>query len=159
MAKKRVYIESSVLGWLTAKIPNDLLKQAKIQQTKNWWKVRHHWDCFLTTTVLTEIRRGDPDAAARRWEEARTLPELPAPPEADDLAGLLLARKLVPQEAAADAHHLAEAALHKAHYLLTCNQTHLDNLDLRSRIEELIRGWGLTPAKVITPERLMEEQT
>ncbi len=44
-----------------------------------------------------------------------------------------------------------------ADYLLTWNQSHLDNLELRSRIEELIRGWGLTPAKVITPERLLEE--
>ena len=159
MTKKRVYVETSVLGWLTAKPCNDILKMAKQQQTKNWWKVRHRWDCFLTTTVLVEIKRGDSEAAARRWKEAQTLPELPPPPEADDLAGLLLARKLVPQEAAADAHHLAEAALLKAHYLLTCNQTHLDNLELRSRIEELIRGWGLTPAKVITPGRLLEETT
>lgn len=159
MPKKRVYIESSVIGWLTAKQPADLLKQAKQQQVKAWWTVRHRWDCFLTTTVLTEINRGDPEAAARRREKARSLPERTTPPEVDDLAELLLARKLVPKVAAADAHHLAEAAFHKAHYLLTCNQTHLDNLELRSRIEESIRGWGLIPAKVVTPERLLEEPT
>jgi hypothetical protein len=159
MAKKRVYVESSVLSWLTARTPEDLLKRAKQQHTRNWWRIRHRWECFLTTTVLTEIARGDPEAAARRLLEARTIPELPSPPEADELAGLLLARKLVPRVAAADAFHLAEAAFHGAHYLLTCNQTHLDNLELRSRIEELIRGWGLAPAKVITPERVLEEST
>ena len=36
-------------------------------------------------------------------------------------------------------------------------EKHLDNVDLRTRIEDLIKGWGLKPAKVITPERLLEE--
>ena len=158
MKKKRVYIESSVLSWLTARPPrNDVLKLAKQQQTKIWWERLSEWDCFLSPLVLLEIKQGNPEAAQRRQEKAALLKELPIAPEARALANLLVARKLVPESVAPDALHLALAAFHRADYLLTWNQTHLDNLELRSRIEELIRGWGLVPAKVVTPERLLEE--
>lgn len=158
MAKKRVYVESSVLSWLTARSPrNDILKQARQRQTKLWWDRLSDWDCFLSPLVMLEIARGDPEASTRRLEKAGLLPKLPISTEAKALANLLVARKLVPESSEPDALHLALAAFHRANYLLTWNQTHLDNLDLRSRIEELIRGWGLKPAKVITPERLLEE--
>lgn len=160
MGKKRVYVESSVISWLTARPPrNDILKQAKQRQTELWWEYRSNWDCFLSPLVLLEISHGDPEAAMRRREKAKLLPEWPGSPEANALAKLLVARKLVPESSAPDALHLASAAFHRADYLLTWNQTHLDNLELRFRIEELIRGWGLKPAKVITPERLSEEAT
>ncbi len=157
MAKKRVYIESSVISYLTARQASKPIPRLRQQITADWWTRRKEWDCFLTTPVMDEMGRGDPEAAARRLEKAKLLAELPTSPEAKALADLLVARKLVPKSAEPDALHLALAAFHQAHYLLTWNQTHLDNLDLRSRIEELIRGWGLTPAKVITPERLLEE--
>ena len=157
MAKKRVYVESTVISWLTAEQPDDLLKRAKQQQTRVWWDRRSDWDCFLTPIVLFEISRGDAKAIAHRRDKARLLVELPGSPEAKALADLLVARKLVPESKDVDALHIALAAFHQADYLLTWNQKHLDNLTLRSRIEELIRGWGLTPAQVITPERLLEE--
>lgn len=157
MEKKRVYVESSVLSYLTSRPASDDLRRAHQQLTAVWWKRRAEWDCFLSPLVTFEISRGDPEAAKRRMEKARILQELPGSPDADALANLLVTRKLVPEKSAPDALHLALAAFHRAHYLLTWNQTHLDNLELRSRIEDLIRGWGLEPAKVLTPERLLEE--
>ena len=159
MAKKRVYVETSVLSYPTARPAKDEFMRACQQRTALWWERRLHWECFLTTTVLTEVGRGDPDAAARRLEKARFLEELPVPPKADFLANLLLAGKLVPKGEPADAMHLATAAAHGAHYLLTWNQKHLDNLELCFRIEELIRSQGLTPARVITPDRLLLEES
>ncbi len=157
MAKKRVYVESSVISYLTARPASDDLKRIHQQLTATWWKRRSNWDCFLTTTVMDEIVRGDSEAALQRKAKALLLPEFPVTPEAGTLADVLVARKLVPESSKIDAFHLALAAVYQSDYLLTWNQTHLDNLDLRSRIEELIRGWGLTPAKVITPERLLKE--
>jgi len=159
MAKKRVYVETSVISDLAARPASKPLPRHRQLVTAEWWAHRLRWECFLTTTVMAEISRGDPGAAALRREVARNLVELPVPLEVNALAGLLVARNLVPQTVAADAFHLAGAAFHRADYLLTWNQKHLDNLDLRSRIEELIREWGLTPAKVITPARLLEEET
>lgn len=157
MAKKRVYVESSVISYLTARPAGNALKSEHQLLTKAWWRHRSEWDCFVTTVVMEEISRGDPDAALKRREKAVLLPELPRASDARALAVLLVERKLVPESSITDALHLALAAFYQADYLLTWNQTHLDNLDLRFRIEELIRGWGLIPAKVITPERLLEE--
>lgn len=157
MKKKRIYVESSIISYLTARPASDDLKRAHQRLTVAWWERRNDWDCFLSPTVLDEISRGDPNAAARRRDKARWLAVRPDSPDADALADLLVTRKLVPSSSAPDALHLALAAFHESDYLLTWNQTHLDNLELRARIEELIRGWGLTPAKVLTPERLLEE--
>ena len=159
MAKKRVYVETSVLSYLTARPAKDEFKRACQRRTAVWWERRLHWECFLTTTVLVEVGRGDPEAAARRLEKANLLVELPVPPKVDFLANLLIASKLVPVGEKVDATHLATAAVHGAHYLLTWNQKHLDNLELCFRIEELIRSQGLTPAKVITPDRLLLEES
>jgi len=106
-----------------------------------------------------EIAEGDPGAAARRLEKAQSLVEAPTPPEAFLLSSLLVSHKLVPKSVEADAMHLATAAVHGAHYLLTWNQKHLDNFDLRSRIENLIRKQGREPARVITPDRLLLEES
>ena len=74
------------------------------------------------------------------------------------LTKLLLSHELVPESVKADAAHLAMAAVHGVDYLLTWNQRHLDNLRLRSRVEDFIRKQGWRPAMVITPERLLLEE-
>lgn len=157
MLKKRVYVESSVISYLTARPAKKMILQLRQILTRDWWECRTRWNCFLSPLVMMEISRGDPKAAALRREKARLLPELRGSIEADALGDLLVERRLVPESKKVDAYHLSLAAFHRADYLLTWNQAHLDNLELRSRIEELIRGWGLAPAKVITPERLLEE--
>jgi len=158
MAKKRVYVESSVISYLTARPAKDSPNRNRQQLTAAWWERRHEWECVVSPTVMLEIVRGDPDAAARRLEKAKSFAEVSASSEANLLANLLISHKLVPESVGADAAHLAMAAAHGAHYLLTWNQKHLDNLDLRTRIEELIRTQGWTPAKVITPDRLLLEE-
>ena len=66
MAKKRVYVETSVFSWLTAKPPNDILKLAKQRQTQIWWEHRHRWELFISPVVVREIRDGDSEAARKR---------------------------------------------------------------------------------------------
>ena len=157
MEKKRVYVESSVISYLNPRLSKDEQKRTWQKQTALWWERRHEWDCVVSATVLLEIARGNLIAAAQRWEKAISLVEVPALPEMDLLEDLLVARKLVPEAARPDAVHLATAAVHGAHYLLTWNLKHLANPALRSRIEDLIREHGWEPAKVITPAELLKE--
>jgi len=159
MTKKRVYVESSVISYLTARPAKDGLNKARQQLTVMWWDRRHEWDCVVSATVLFEIARGDPGAAARRRETAQLLVEMPVSPDAELLADLLISYKLVPESMRADAMHLAMSAVHGAHYLLTWNQKHLDNFELRSRVEDVIRRHGWKPAKVLTPDRLLREES
>jgi len=119
MTRKRVYVESSVISYLTARPTKDELNKMRQRLAALWWERRHEWDCVVSDTVLLEIAEGDPGAAARRMEKAHTLVKIPASPETGRLADLLVARKLVPEPADADAVHLAAAAVHGVHYLLT----------------------------------------
>ncbi|MCL2648319.1 MAG: hypothetical protein FWD61_15135 [Phycisphaerales bacterium] len=75
MAKKRVYVETSILSYLTARPAKDELKRVCQRLTAMWWERRSNWECFLTSTVLEEIGHGDPEAAARRLEKAKFLEE------------------------------------------------------------------------------------
>jgi len=159
MAKKRVYVESSVISYVTARPAKDVINQTRQQLTTLWWARRHEWDCVVSATVMEEIAKGDSGAAARRLEKAQSLVKVTTLPEAEFLADLLMAYNLVPGSMRADAMHLAMAAVHGSHYLLTWNQKHLDNYDLRSRIEDLIRRHGWNPARVITPDRLLLEES
>jgi len=145
------------ISYLTARPAKDNENRRRQRYTALWWERRHEWECVVSPTVMLEIGRGDPEAAARRREKARSLLEVPATPEADWLTDLLVAYKLVPESARPDAMHLATAAIHGSHYLLTWNQKHLDNIDLCSRIEGLIRKYGWEPAKVLTPDRLLPD--
>jgi len=159
MAKKRVYVESSVISYLTAWPSRDVIMLARQQSTREWWDRRHEWECVVSATVMLEILRGDPGAAARRLEKAQLLVEVPIPAEADLLEDLLVAHKLVSESVRPDAAHLAMAAVCGAQYLLTWNQKHLDNFKLRSPIENLIRKQGWEPATVLTPDRLLLEES
>ena len=158
MAKKRVYVESSVFGWLTAKPNRDIIKQAKQLLTQEWWEQRDRWDLFISPTVLEECMEGNQVAAGKRMEKASPLPVLPNTPEIYALAALLKEKAQIPDDSAADAMHLAVAAYHQMDYLATWNQTHLDNPHLREKIEKTIKEWKLKPAAIMTPERLLEDE-
>ncbi len=154
--KKRVYVESSVISYLTARPPRDIVRLARHRITAEWWERRERWELCVSPTVLDEVAMGDPEAADRRMDVAKTMVELPASARARELADLLIAREAVPIVAASDAIHLAMAAFYDIPYLATWNQRHLDNLSLRFRIEDIIKSQGLSPALVVTPERLLE---
>lgn len=156
MAKKRVYVESSVISYLTARPPRDIIKLAKQRQTYDWWESRHRWDLFVSPTTLDEISGGDLHAADLRMEKALVLSVLPDAPDAEGLSKLLIKRAAIPIGSAVDAVHLSLAAVHRMDYLVTWNQTHLDNPNMRSKIDNVIKEQGLLPAFVLTPEQLME---
>jgi predicted nucleic acid-binding protein len=154
--KKRVYVETSVISYLTARPSRDIIQLGRQQLTATWWERRKKWELFLSPPVLDEAGQGDAEASIRRVIIARQLFLEPILPEAEKLASSLVAQNLIPVSVLTDALHLALAAVHKADYLLTWNQRHLDNMDTRFKIEKFIENKGYSPAVVITPERLLE---
>ncbi len=156
MTAKRVYVESSVFSYLTAKPPRDMRRRVRQDITIEWWSQREKWQLYVSPVVLEEIAAGDSFAAEKRLVAVQGLPVLPNHPDAKALVDMLIAGAAIPAKAHADAAHLALAALHGMDYLATWNQTHLDNLNLRDRIAGIIKNQGLSPALVLTPERLLE---
>ena len=156
MARKRVYVETTVISYLTAWLSSDLLTLAHQLLTRKWWEWRERWDLYVSPFVLAEIADGDRMAAEERLVKARTLPVLPDHPKARVTAEKLAAEVPIPDKSRADAMHLALAAFHGMDYLLTWNQAHFDNPILRGRVDDIIKRQGLSPAIVLTPERLLE---
>jgi len=71
--KPRVYIETSILSYLTALPSRDLVRAAHQQITLEWWDQRDRFDLFVSEAVLAEVHRGDPAAAARPIRAADSL--------------------------------------------------------------------------------------
>jgi len=158
MKKPKVYIETSIVSYLTAWPSRDLVTAARQQITREWWETRREgFELFISQSVIDEASAGDPDAAKRRLEALNTLPLLNPMEEGDELAQTFMEQVPLPNEAAADALHLAITVVNGINYLLTWNCTHLANAALRNNIESVCRNKGYEPPIICTPEELLVE--
>jgi predicted nucleic acid-binding protein len=155
-----LYVETSVISYLAARPSRDLITAARQQITHDWWRRRRpQFEVFVSQLVLDEARAGDPEAAARRAQLLSNLPLVDVTPEAVELARRLIEAVALPQQAAADALHVATAACHGMDYLLTWNAAHIANAEYRPRVERTCRAHGYEPPVLCTPDELMGEET
>lgn len=155
--KPTVYVESSVVSYLTALPSRDLVRAAHQRLTRNWWKTRHDFALFVSELVLRELAAGDPQAAKRRLRVVSSLPVLGVSDEHADLADALVRGGALPPAALVDAFHIALAAGHRMDYLLTWNCKHIANATMRGTIEVICRSAGVEPPVICTPEELAKE--
>jgi hypothetical protein len=155
--KPKVYLETTISSYLTARPSRDLVTAAHQQITREWWDTRRHaFDLFVSQMVIDEASAGDPDAAARRLEVLAPLSLLDPRAEGADLAQALIEQVPLPIGAAADALHIAIAVVNGMDYLLTWNCTHIANAVLRSQIETVCRSKGFEIPIICTPDELLE---
>jgi hypothetical protein len=65
--KPSVYIETTIISYLTAKPSRDLITAAHQQITDEWWTdVRPNVDCFVSPFVIDEASRGDATYAQKQ---------------------------------------------------------------------------------------------
>lgn len=143
--KPRVYVETTIPSYLTAWPSRDLVRAAQQQVTREWWDRRATYDLFVSRLVLLECQAGDPTAAADRMAALAGIPVLEPTDEVATLADALVREVPLPPRAAADALHIATAAVHGMNYLLTWNCTHIANATFRPQIEAVCRAGGWEP--------------
>lgn len=154
----KVYVETSVISYLTSRLSRDLIVASHQQITEDWWaNHRKRYDLFVSQTVLEEAAEGDQEYARQRLNVIENLPLLEITEEAVVLAKDLVRMGPLPEKAEIDALHIATAVTHRVDYLLTWNCKHLANASLRSRIERVCRARGYVPVVICTPEELLEE--
>lgn len=154
--KRRVYIETTIVSYLTARPSRDLIDVARQEITREWWVERREaFDLFISQFVVDEAGDGDPDAAVRRLTTLRGLRLLEFTPDITALAKALLAEGVFPAKAVTDAFHLAVTTVHRMDVLLTWNCRHLANAELLGAAFHLVRAKGYEPPIVCTPEGLM----
>ena len=159
MPKSKVYIETTIVSYLVASPSADLIQAAHQQATRNWWAGRTRFDLFVSRAVVAEAERGAQDAAARRVEALRGIPNLQFGRNVAALARRLMQSGALPPKARLDAVHVAVAAVNGMDYLLTWNLRHLANATLRGKIEGVCRDAGTVPPIICTPEELMEPKS
>ena len=149
-----VYIETSIVGYLTSRRSRDVVIAAHQQLTRRWWRSRRSYRLFVSQIVRDEAAIGDPALRARRLRALRGIPALAVTDDATLLAGELVRRGALPKKATVDAFHIGIAAAHQIEYLLTWNCKHIANATMRGTIEEICRSEGLIPPVICTPEEL-----
>ncbi len=158
MSKPKVYIETSVISYLTARPSNDLRTAANQVATVDWWDGRRsQFDVYVSSFVVAEASKGHPDAAKRRLDAIAHIPKLEATEEVRALGLALVAEGALPSQAEIDAYHVAIAAVNAIDYLLTWNCSHIANASLRPKIESVCRSHGVEPPIICTPTELMED--
>jgi predicted nucleic acid-binding protein len=155
--KPRVYIETSIPSYLTARRSRDLIAAANQELTQEWWETRKNdFELAISEFVSREAAAGDPDAARNRLAALVGIPELNITDEVDQLAQILMEKVPLPEKAQLDALHIAVATVHGIDYLLTWNCTHINNAELRPKIEAICRLQGYEPPIICTPQELLK---
>lgn len=155
--KPTVYIETSVVSYLTAKPSRDLIVAAHQQLTHEWWeKARPKVECFVSPFVTQEAARGNKEFAEKRLAAIEEFSILVVNEEVGELARKYFARLGLPEGARLDAAHLAIAGWHKMDYVLSWNCKHIASARVQKLLREVNEVLGLHTPIVCTPEELME---
>lgn len=152
----KVYLETTIPSYLTARISRDIVVAAQQQITNSWFEESaSEYDLFISEAVLDECRAGDALAASKRLESIEHIPVLKISEDVVNLA--LIYHKLldIPDKAKVDAIHLATAVIYEMDYLLTWNCKHLAHGEIRTKIHHHNAENGLYEPMIVTPQELM----
>jgi predicted nucleic acid-binding protein len=153
----KTYVETSVISYLKARPSRDEIAAAHQRLTRDWWdRRRARFDVYVSELVVQEASRGDAVSARERLESIAGYPVLRINAPAQELANTIMRRAVLPSKAAADALHIALAAVNGMNFLVTWNCRHIANGFVLQSVNVLLRDAGIEPPIVCTPEELME---
>lgn len=153
-----VYIETSIIGYLTARPSNNLILMANLEATRQWWQTRRNqFTLYISQVVLDEVARGDAEIATKRLEILRDFPLLGVSEAVQNLAAQFLTKSNLPPKAADDALHIAAATVYGLDYLLTWNCRHIANAQIQKKLAKISLDAGYELPTICTPYELMGE--
>ncbi|WP_126147291.1 type II toxin-antitoxin system VapC family toxin [Synechococcus elongatus] len=151
-----IYIETSILGYLTARSSQDLIVAANIEVTREWWDTRRSvFALYTSQAVARETAQGDAQIANQRLEIIRNITFLDLNQAVFELAEQFLARSSLPAKANIDAIHIAAATVHSMDYLLTWNCKHIANAQIQRKLAMISYDFGYELPILCTPYELL----
>jgi hypothetical protein len=155
--KPLVYIESSVVSYLTSRASADPIKSAWQTVTTQWWNTRlDQVTACISPYVIEEVSAGDPEAAKQRIDVIRGLNLPDTNDEIESLADFLLLGGGLPAKARFDALHIACAAYHGVNVVLTWNFKHIANPVQLPVMRGLCAARGYRLPELVSPFEMME---
>jgi hypothetical protein len=151
-----VYIETSILGYLTARPSRDIVVAANIEVTREWWDTRRSdFQLYSSQAVVKETSQGDAAIASQRLETLHNFSLLDLNQSVLDLAEQFLRLSNLPAKANVDAVHIAAATVHGMDYLLTWNCKHIANAQIQGKLAEISLDFGYELPILCTPYELL----
>ena len=153
--KPKVYLETTIVSYLTARPTRDVVMAGMLEQTKKWWdEERNRFDLFVSDIVIREASAGDAVAVRKRLAILREIIAIENDADSQALAEVFLHNMALPAKAADDALHIAIAAVNQMDYLVTWNCRHIANAATRPKLEGLCLAEGYRCPIICTPPEL-----
>lgn len=153
--KRKIYVETSIISYLTARPSKTIIGAAHQQITLAWWDLRSDYELFVSQSVWQECAAGDPVAAQKRLAALKEIPVLAVTQDMIHLAEALIEQAIIPANAIEDALHIAISTLHRVDFLLTWNCRHIANPVIQEKIAVHLEQLGLFLPIICTPEELL----
>ena len=154
--KQKVYLETSIVSYYTARPSRDLVIAARQEITREIWPMlQDEFDIYISALVIQEASRGDEEAAKKRLNELSEFNVLEITPQVQEVAGLLIAENAIPAGSEEDALHIAVASQNGMEFLLTWNFSHINNAFKKSAIISTIENQGFIPPEICSPEEFI----
>ncbi|MEI7945839.1 MAG: type II toxin-antitoxin system VapC family toxin [bacterium] len=153
---KRIYIETSVISFLTARPSKDVVLAGHQASTHIFWKSKNAYELFISDMVIQECEKGDADCAQSRIQAITGLPVLNVDKEVERLASELIRRNAIPKNSVEDAVHIAVASVSAIDFIVTWNFKHINNPFMKQQIRAVIINQGYTMPEICSPEELLE---
>ncbi len=158
--KRKLYLETTVVSYFTARPSRDLLVAGHQEATRELWPtLTKTYDTYVSALVYEEAARGDAEQAAKRLAAIQPFLMLDIDEDARRLAEKIIAGKGIPREYPEDALHIAVAAVHGIAAVVTWNFAHLSNPFTRMMVRQLVENEGYVCPEVCSPEELLENQS
>lgn len=154
--KPSVYIETTIVSYLTAWPSGNLERAGHQETTREWWESESaKYQLVISDLVLREAAGGDSQAPSDRLKVLEKISVLETTRKAVTLSNALLSAGALPEKALADALHLSIAAVENVEFLLTWNCRHLANARQRPVIESVFAEHNMESPIICTPEELV----
>ena len=155
--KKRVYIETTVVSYFTARPSRDIIIAGRQEITRELWpKLATDYKVYTSALVYQEVGRGDGDQAGKRLAAISPFPMLDIDDAAKTLAEKIIAARGIPPEYPEDALHIALAAVNGMDVVITWNFAHLNNPFTRTMIRRIVENEGHECPEICSPDEILE---
>ena len=156
--KLAIYIEATIVSYIAARPSRQPFLLGCQRLTRRWWREkRREYELFSSRVVLGEAARGEAKMARRRTELLRAVQFLNESPEASELAQRFRENITLPEHAAADAMHIALAAVHGIEFLMTWNCTHIANPHIHRILSRVCEKHGYELPALVTPLEMLPQ--
>jgi hypothetical protein len=155
--KKRIYIETTIVSYYTARSSRDLMIAGHQEATRDLWpELSIKYETYISALVYEEASKGDSGQAKIRLAAIKPFPMLDIDDEVRSLAGNIITGRGIPANYPEDALHIAIAAVNSIDVVVTWNFAHLNNPFTRRAIRRIIENEGYLCPEICSPDELLE---